>query len=821
MSQDVSLQADVGALPTNSVALLNTLSPLLKALSADNVHPLAVVQVEAIGSCFHINGKMAEKIPDLLVRSPSHRLQRLSNWVGWHAGDTASALAQTAGGRASALLCLVLGEVFDLGSVGQLLYQLSTGLIPTGRQHSSMSQLSQVASTLSQKLGALGFGSHLAFHVTRIREVYFNSGLDIPPNLLSTPSIETMVQFLQALSKALCDESAVLHWEGTEGVGIILSIVMAICPDDAWVSVENELISKGDRRSVVISIKAEGPTRFSLETLLHGTSTRSTPHLVVLKHREVYDMGWSLNMKWEGSLADSIDLKLLSVGARSTYELRVSLVELIAAVVFSRSGDALSNRSSNISETGVFNSTQRYSEYPDVPLPDSGLKGLLGPHPINHVRERLLLLFLAEPSFALMDSVLAYHNLRVSVNALLSPSNCTCGRGVVQHGWGEAISVPVPSALERKCPVSELWMSLGSICVSAIAALFVDYGRNTCFSLSDTSMNLKYALGVGCPYFFNYSEGNLVARSFSSIYLHKAILGIVGPSGSLAPNGTIGASSGSVSIYPINLESPSFTDSFILRYRLVDGIFHDGKNFLRLIETERCDLRPLADSSLIQDGSTPIVPSYMGSHDTLTMTARMIPMGLSVRTGIQIDTHMVWVDFLAVHLATMSVSIAKPCAHNRNEALAERYANAVAVTSVAAPLLKFAFPWPLRFAPPRYPPPIPSINKLIEVPSSSSILEPALGPITPGSLLESSPSDGGPWPTNSSPPQPNPFMQPSSTPSPPSEQRRLSLTLTHRNPEAQFLCCVYGIRTLFQGGSCLNCAIEQALREEFQMVIQS
>src|SRR5437016_3105745 len=101
MSNAVSLQADVSNIPSNSLAALGTLSPLLKALSADNVHPLAVLQTEAIGARFQINGVLAAKVPDLLVRSSSMRLQRLSQWVGWMAGDTASAMSQTAGGMAA------------------------------------------------------------------------------------------------------------------------------------------------------------------------------------------------------------------------------------------------------------------------------------------------------------------------------------------------------------------------------------------------------------------------------------------------------------------------------------------------------------------------------------------------------------------------------------------------------------------------------------------------------------------------------------------------------------------------------------------------
>jgi hypothetical protein len=129
-----------------------------------------------------------------------------------------------------------------------------------------MQQLYQVATTLSNKLHALGFVSHLAHQVTRIRKVCFNSGLTIPVDLLSVPTVETMAQFLHFLSRALCEETSVLYWEGREGAGYIVSAVTALCPEDVWISVEGQLIFQGDRRSVMVSIKSEVPTQFSLET---------------------------------------------------------------------------------------------------------------------------------------------------------------------------------------------------------------------------------------------------------------------------------------------------------------------------------------------------------------------------------------------------------------------------------------------------------------------------------------------------------------------------------------------------------------------------
>ena len=51
--------------------------------------------------------------------------------------------------------------------------------------------------------------------------------------------------------------------------------------------------------------------------------------------------------------------------------------------------------------------------------------------------------------------------------------------------------------------------------------------------------------------------------------------------------------------------------------------------------------------------------------------------------------------------------------------------------------------------------------------------------------------------------------------------KRISITLTHGNPEAQFLCCNKGAQALYQSRCCLNCAVQEAKAGGFSMVIQS
>ena len=185
---------------------------------------------------------------------------------------TSTALAQTAGGRAAALLSLTLVELYEESEAGSILFHLSSKILRGDQNNASMIQLEQVATTVSNKLKTLAFGNHLGTHVTRIREAYLNSGRDIPRNPLS---LETLTEFLAALHTALYEESSVLYVEGCRGIGVIVALVVALCPNDTVINVENESLFQGERRSIIISIKSEFKTHFGLETVLIDTNVRS------------------------------------------------------------------------------------------------------------------------------------------------------------------------------------------------------------------------------------------------------------------------------------------------------------------------------------------------------------------------------------------------------------------------------------------------------------------------------------------------------------------------------------------------------------------
>lgn len=105
MAGPVDLQADVGNL---TLASLSASRDLLGVSSMDDVQPMAILQVQDIGSLFHASGKYASTVSDELQRFSSYRLEKLAVTIGWRRNDAASLLSRSAGGQAAALVCLFL-----------------------------------------------------------------------------------------------------------------------------------------------------------------------------------------------------------------------------------------------------------------------------------------------------------------------------------------------------------------------------------------------------------------------------------------------------------------------------------------------------------------------------------------------------------------------------------------------------------------------------------------------------------------------------------------------------------------------------------------
>ncbi|OBT38952.1 hypothetical protein VE00_10888 [Pseudogymnoascus sp. WSF 3629] len=260
MSQ-VAPQVDVGTLTLNGLAAF---APVLAVLSADDVTPLAIVQMENLGSLFHINGKYALQVPDLLQRCKSTRLDRL-------------------------------------------------GLL-----------LVQVAKTLSSKLEVLGFGNIVAAQVVRIYDAYKHFGKSVPDNFLDKIAPGDMAELLHAMTRAVREESIVVRITGSRSMGHILAIVTIMFPKDAFVTMENMIVFEGLRKSVLVEFTdSDGTTNVQLESKLQIQST--VPILPIEKHSRIPNNDWhGYCYNWTGCMADMLQVMFMEDGLISPEPLRVA-----------------------------------------------------------------------------------------------------------------------------------------------------------------------------------------------------------------------------------------------------------------------------------------------------------------------------------------------------------------------------------------------------------------------------------------------------------------------------------------------------------------
>jgi len=340
MADQVTLQGDVGNVPTNALALLGAAQPLLKALSADNISALAVLQAQALGDQFLSNGDWALRLPDLLARASSVRLERLSAWVGWQKGDTASYMSRSSGGRTVSLLCLALGNLYIKERCGMILHGLSTHVIQGDQQNASISQLSDLNACLSDKLSCLEFGNLLALHLTRLRQCFFEADRAVPTDLADIPTEETMMEFLVGLQRALQSKELVLSFTGSKEAGPLLALLMCLCPEDTRVKVEGELIHQGPRSSVTFSVTGheQNGSNFYIISKIHAHSEDFSRHYV---QTDDTNETHALNFKWAGWLSSCLDIALTKIDASANGNVREALANLTATAVFSLNGHEL------------------------------------------------------------------------------------------------------------------------------------------------------------------------------------------------------------------------------------------------------------------------------------------------------------------------------------------------------------------------------------------------------------------------------------------------------------------------------------------------
>ena len=473
MAQSLARQIDVGNL---TIQGLSQFSSMLATLSADNVVPTAMVQMENLGNLFPINGDYAAKVPDLLQRCPSVRLDRLGLAVGWRRGDAASLMATSAGGQAVSLLSFCLCNLYTPQNVGSVLMELSQKCLSKDFTISSIAQLVDVAKLLSCKLEALGFGNMLASQLVRIHNAYELLSKEFPANFLETLTIESMVDLFHALSRALLEETSLVRISGTRGMGHILAIILVMFPQDAVVTVDNIVIHEGLRRSILLEIAksdsvdtSDGLLNIHLESVLDT----SGPLILQMIQREPFPYAGGVQIycfQWSGWIAQHLELTFFDAGLKCTQKILEACCDLLVPLA---------------SAIPTHND-----------MAGDGLTSLLGPQPFQRIREVCLLVFRASPSPG-KNLVTAYSEFITAFREVVPTTLCSCrqnNRCDLSKGWIETNRI----VSKQSCLHHRTWTAVGGALTYGLFSFFINAAPNSTFQkqLSRSGWHHHYASTV-------------------------------------------------------------------------------------------------------------------------------------------------------------------------------------------------------------------------------------------------------------------------------------------------------------------------------------
>ncbi|EPS41015.1 hypothetical protein H072_5100 [Dactylellina haptotyla CBS 200.50] len=690
------LQADVAAIPANSIALLGSLKPLLKILSADNVQALAVFQIQDIGSLFHVNGPFAEQLPNYLTRRTSARLERLELLMGWERDDTASLMAQTPGGRAAALLCLMIEETLPGDAVGDVLYQLAGELLPLDKRNCSIAQLRDVSRVLAAKLRGIGFGTHLAKQVTRIREAYLYMNEREPRDLLDIESTETMVQLLRCLHFALIDENSGMRYEGTTGAGYAAAFFTALCPEDTLIIVEGEIIYAGARQSIILDIgRRDDQSRVFNFTSLRQRNQELPSFLIPNSERELGFSPTYSCVKWKGWLSIKLDFMFSEFAIICTPGIKQAFCTLIASMAATKR---------------VHPKMASYSYDPGI---------MLGQYPLIRIRSSLRDSTGFEPNPLSPSNAFTHLVSEIALAVSTAPwpicdAEIPCG-----FRWERGVDVMYFfDAIERnlfhstRCALCEgrdnhgieLVSQLIVLIRSGFASLFISpYMAQPPYSFDKS--NIIVPLGVPID------DGD--CRHGATNIFHKIKYLITGdcklpqrPFGSIeeigpslfdwifqifhAPGNSCAEICQSGTLFSGNLVEPQFNLQNGMTFYVFDGVLHDGKGNtvlnLRSESINYCAWEGWGPALEWERGSRKISDQGVHKYGSMKLTYFRWAgesESLVLSCDFQWKSRIVEFDFITLLRQYVAVTLAEPCQHQLSEPLTDD--KTAFPTSVGAP----------------------------------------------------------------------------------------------------------------------------------------
>ena len=665
MSRAVQSQADVGML---SLQGLSAFGSILGILSADNVSPMALIQMQSLGAMLPTNGDYAEKAKTLLQRCSDNRLNHLGLAIGWRKNDSASLMAESAGGQAAALLSMCLGNLFKPEHYAQILSHLCWTLLPKSMQVSSVLQLADAAKLLAAKLNALGFGNLLACEVTKIHRVYASLGEAAPKVLLEDLSAETAIELLEGISRALREDEIICRISGVQGMGHILGLLQALCPRSTSVTVEGVLIQDTQDRKVIADfLKQEyetEPVKIHLESMI---STSAHIELPIVRSNAYEDYSSKpyarcpeiYRFQWSGWLADWLQLAFLRHGLSCDQDILDACCDLLWFEL------ELTQTRSTTRKEGA------------AKIPPVTLSVLLGPFCAPRVFIVCKTIRRATPRRQTSNWIESFNRLVAVVRRATESQICTCEEANKcdwSTGWSSTGCTREHHRYQRsKCVIYDIWYSIRDTLYNGLFAFFTEPGQNATASIALPSAEAVPLL----------EDGMFTQQSSRSISI-KTLYAAIMQSGisSREALSSIALSLGSCTIYPAVLESLSVPTSRSVIFRLVDGhIVFAGHYYWTLLALRHTSRLPAKRSLTTGD----IRPSHIGVEPNfLQVTVRESLESLTVLCRVQYAGNIKDVDLIRAIHGYMVMKWANPCDHPVDDFLNTSKYKAMA-TSVAWP----------------------------------------------------------------------------------------------------------------------------------------
>lgn len=657
MPRDIVPQVEVGSLTLNGLAAF---TPLIAALTADNVQPAAMIQLEILGSCFHTSGKFAQKVPDMLQRCSSTRLDHLGMTLGWRKGGAASAMAQSAGGQAIALLCFCLRNLYNSADCGEVLLGLSTRVLQRHLSICSIAQLADVADVLAGKLQALGFGNFLAEQIIRIHKIFQQLDRPVPPDFLDLISRESMVDFLTSLSQAFCEERTLVRIVGTQGMGYIVAVVAILFPTDTTLTFGDLIVQEGPGRLIYLEFKdaneAGRPTQIEIEMVVKRGERNCFPITISPKTNPPAES--QCFFQWTGHVADALHIMFAGFGVACTPALIAACCDVLIflpgmiSLKFGREKYPLNKRSQG--EEG----------------PSKSLLSLLGPEPMHRMYQVCNLVLRETPSDKPKDGSSAYCHLVQAFNE--AAGKCTLA------GYDE-ISFPTKETRCRSCRSCRLWRCVENSISRGFWCFFVDAGPN---AIIEMDLAVRYEAFYGISHAISGLTG-IRHIHLSDYKMHGYVMGLINSRGKLDTSNLASSNRSSTLCHASLLQIERRLGEGVA-YELREGqILVNDRYYLRL-RSVGAKQRPCASNSLFNFKGK-ITPSSSGEHSDLVFTIRESVEAAELRTTAICQGHSLHLSLTLIIISSLCLQVADPCDHDPGSTLDEVHSRDVFTTSIVAP----------------------------------------------------------------------------------------------------------------------------------------